>query len=74
MGLDKERNHHMMFLVKFNTIEDYREYSTHPVHMEIMRTILLPILEPGNFPHAVLVAVRYCLHHVILRLSDGPAV
>ncbi|EER20577.1 hypothetical protein Pmar_PMAR001558 [Perkinsus marinus ATCC 50983] len=46
MGLDKERNHHMMFLVKFNTIEDYREYSTHPVHMEIMRTILLPILEP----------------------------
>ncbi|KAF4706307.1 hypothetical protein FOZ63_004652 [Perkinsus olseni] len=46
LGLDPERNHDMMFLVKFDSIEDYKAYSTHPVHMDIMRTILLPILEP----------------------------
>ncbi|KAF4719029.1 hypothetical protein FOZ63_001149, partial [Perkinsus olseni] len=67
LGLDPERNHDMMFLVKFDTVEDYKAYSTHPAHMEIMRTILLPILEPDDSP----LSMSTVTHMVSFKLREG---
>ncbi|KAF4679913.1 hypothetical protein FOZ62_004199 [Perkinsus olseni] len=67
LGLDPERNHDMMFLVKFDSIEDYKAYSTHPVHMDIMRTILLPILEPDDSPQSMSTVTQM----VSFKLKEG---
>ncbi|KAF4662021.1 hypothetical protein FOL47_006425 [Perkinsus chesapeaki] len=71
LGLDPERNHDLMFLVTFDSIEDYKTYSAHPVHMEVLKTILLPVLEPGKgIPRAILAQDKMYLSRQILLTID----